>query len=248
MGTSNIDGQNKYVPLETILLFDIEDIIMTYKQKSFQYLVIKQYKQCEDCLTKFCFELFELSDEEQVFVARIFFTSLITDLMKVQAHKNQLQPKGLAHVFKVVSTIDTLKNITEYILYIPELLDSIAKHMIGSHLLIEGNIHVEKILSLIDRHLASRKLSVQWIAKQMKLSTTHISNIFKQYMEQTISQYITERKINEIAYQIKRSTKPIQEIQEKYGFVNQSHFIQRFKQLKGITPLQYRRQYFEQIM
>lgn len=240
-----IDGKNQQVALETILLHDIENIITKYKKKSFRLIVIKQYSECEKCLSDFCFELFDLSDEEQVFVARIFFTSFMTDLMKVQTHKNQLHPKSLAYVFKIVSMIDSLENITEYILFIPRFLQVIRKHMIGQHLLIEGNIHVEKILQLIDEHLKNRELSVQWLAKQMKLSTTHISNIFKQFMDRTIAEYISMRRIDEIAYHLRRTSKPIKQIKEIYGFVNESHFIRRFKQFKGMTPLQYRKKYFK---
>src|SRR5690625_5258976 len=165
--------------------------------------------------------------------------------MKKQGRRDQLQPKMLSHVFKVVATIDTFQNISEYLLYIPQFLETIAKEMIGNHLIIENNPHIEKILRLIDLHI-SDTLTVQWLAEQIDLSTTHITNLFKQHLDQTIPEYIMLRKVNEIAYELITSTDSVTKIYKKYGFVNQSHFTQRFKQIKGLTPLQYRKTYFKQ--
>src|SRR5690625_1343921 len=166
--------------------------------------------------------------------------------MKKQGRRDQLQPKMLLHVFKVVATIDTFQNISEYLLYIPQFLETIAQEMIGNHLIIENNPHIEKVLRLIDLHISDKSLTVKWLAEQIDLSTTHITNLFKQHLDQTISKYIMLRKINEIAYELITSTHPVVQIYEKYGFVNQSHFTQRIKQIKGMTPLQYRKTYFMQ--
>ncbi|HLS06356.1 MAG TPA: AraC family transcriptional regulator [Bacillota bacterium] len=232
------------VHLETILLANIKNLIMTYERKIFKDMLRKNYQKCEQHLTQFCFELLELDEFEQVFIARIFFTSLVTDLMKKQVHKEQLQPKVLSHVFHAVATIDSLQNISEYLLYIPEFIENITQKIIGSHLLTESNEHVETILQLIGDHLTDPALSVQWLADQVNLSTTHVTNLFKQYMEQTVSEYIVNCRINEIAYELITTAKPMTEIYQTYGFVNQSHFIQRFKRAKGMTPLQYRKRFF----
>lgn len=233
--------------LETILLTNLKKTFTIYEQKLFKDLSSRRLKDCEEHLTEFCFNLLDLEDAEQVLVARVFFTSVVTNLMKQQAQKDQLHPKILLHVFKLISTIDSLHNISEYLLYIPYFIKYVGENIIGNHPLLESNSHVEKILRLVDEHLRSDQLSVQWIARQINLSTTHLTNLFREHMNQTIGDYITEKKMNEIAYELITTAKPLKSIYEKYGFINKSHFIQRFKKIKGSTPLQYRKKFYGHI-
>ena len=232
------------IRLETILLYNIEELITEYEPKIFQSLVKKEYDKCGDYLSDFCFELLELTDEEQVFITRTFFTSLITDIIRVQTRKNQLHPKMLSYAYETIATIEKYENITEYLLYIPTFIERISTYIIGEQLIIEGNIHVEKTLQLINNHLASDVLTVRWIADQLDISTTHLSNVFKLQMGENINKYIMKRKIDEIAFEIQHSNDSIKNIRKKYGFVNQSHFIQQFKKFKGTTPLQYKQQLY----
>src|SRR5690625_1171481 len=104
--------------LDTILLVDLKSKFIKYEQKLFQQLLRKNFSMCERYLTNFCFELFDLNEQEQVYVARIFFSSLVTGIMKKQALKNKLHPKTLAHTFHVIDTIESLENISAYLLYI----------------------------------------------------------------------------------------------------------------------------------
>ena len=231
--------------LDTILLADLKNKFIKYEQKLFQGLNLKDFKICEHHLTNFCFDLLDLDENDQVYIARIFFSSIVTSIMKKHALKSQLHPKVLSHVFQVINIIDSLENISEYLLYIPKFIESIKLNIIGSNTLIDSNNHVELILNLINNHLEDANLSVEWLSQQVKLSTTHINNLFKDHLEQTVGDYITECRINEIAYELMTTSKPMEDIYRKYGFVNQSHFIQRFKRVKGMTPLQYRKQFFK---
>lgn len=241
----NLKSEESSLELDTILLADLKNKFTKYEQKLFQALNLKDFKNCEHHLTNFCFDLLELNENEQIYIARIFFSSIVTSIMKKHALKSQLHPKVLSHVFQVVNIIDSLENISEYLLYIPSFVESIKLDIIGNNTLIDSNNHVELILNIINNHLEDENLSVEWLSRKVKLSTTHINNLFKDHLEQTVGDYMTERRINEIAYELMTTSKPMAEIYKKYGFVNQSHFIRRFKQIKGMTPLQYRKQFFK---
>src|SRR5690625_1530144 len=146
---NSVENIKPTIHLETILLFNVDQIMKIYEQKMFQSISQKNKQLSEDHLTNFCMKLLDLTDEEQVFIARIFFTSLVTDVMKMHARKNQLHPKQLSNMFKLISEIETFENISEFILFIPPFIKFIFKQIIGNHLLIEGNQHVENILRLI---------------------------------------------------------------------------------------------------
>ncbi len=235
------------IQIETILLFNIEQIITKYEQKVYHCLTTKEYEKSEKTLTDFCLELLELTDEEQVFIARTFFISLITDTIKIHTKKNQLHPKILSFSYETISIIEQYENLSEFILFIPTFVKRIANQIIGDQAIAIGNVHVEKALQLINFYLTNNCLTVQWVAKQLDISTTHLSNVFKLQMGETINQYITKRKMNEIAFEIQHSNVSMTKIQTKYGFVNQSHFIQQFKKVKGMTPLQYKQQAYQKL-
>src|SRR5690625_3438235 len=233
MSSNQGEAAVRGIRLETILLFNIEQLITKYEQKVFHSLVKKEYDICGNYLSDFCLELLELTDEEQVLITRTFFISLITDIIRVQTRKNQLHPKMLSYAYETIATLETYENLTEYLLFIPTFIEQISNNLIGDHLIVEGNIHVDNALQLINNYLASDVLTVRWIADQLHISTTHLSNVFKLQMGENINKYIMKRKIDEIAFEIQHSNDSIKNIRKKYGFVNQSHFIQQFKKFKG---------------
>lgn len=227
---------------ETIMLFDIEKVIIKFEKKIYSNIVKRDFVQCEDNLSDFCFELLDLSDKEQLFVARTFFISIITDIIRIQAKKELLHPKVLSYAYKTISKIETWKNITEYLLAIPWFIEQLKTYIIAEHLLYEGNVHVEKALQLISHYLVGNVLNVNWLAEQLGISTTHLCNLFKLQVGTTVSKYIAQRRIEEISYELAHTNNSLQTIREKYGFSNHSYFIQHFKKIKGVTPLQYIRE------
>ncbi|MBO1003348.1 helix-turn-helix transcriptional regulator [Pseudogracilibacillus auburnensis] len=231
-------SEQKIISTETIIHFDLEKSIVDYERNLFSRLTRKEYEKCEEILTDFCFELLELQENKHVFINRIFFISIITDIILVYSRKNLLHPNILAHSYKTISTVERWETISEYILHIPWYIDQL-KWLLSDHFLVEGNIHVEKALQLINHYLIGDRLTVTWLAEQLGISSTHLSNLFKIQIGETISKYITKRKIEEITYELTYTNESLKTIREKYGFTSHSHFIQSFKKVKGVTPLQY---------
>lgn len=232
--------QNKQpISLETIVLYDLEKLLVDYEEELFTCLLRKKYEQCEEILTNFCLELTKLPEKEQLFTARVYFISIITHLIRIQMHKERLHPQVLTNAYKTISTIEEWENISEFLLQIPWFVERLKNDIISDHLLFKGNPHVEKALQLIHDHLKSDYLNVNWLAEQLCISTTHVSNLFKLHMDVTVSDYIAERKINDIIYALIHSNDSVKNIRKKYGFKTHSHFIQFFKKQKGMTPLQY---------
>ncbi|MEI3604096.1 AraC family transcriptional regulator [Pseudogracilibacillus sp. SE30717A] len=233
------------INLEKINQLELEEIITFYDQKFFKHLQRKEYVTCEKYLEDFCYELLELSDEEQTFVARTFFVSIITDIIRVNNRKNLLHPRILSFSYSIIAQIEQWNNLSEFLLSIPWFIDCLKDEIIAHHVLFDGNIYVEKALKLIQCYLSDNKLSVNWIARQLQISTTHLSNLFKLQIGENISSYISKRKLNEIIYEMKYTNQSLEEIRKKYGFMNHSNFIQHFKKHQGMTPLQYRQTYID---
>lgn len=230
------------ISVETILISDLGEVITEYEMEMFYHLVKKEYDKCEVILSNFCFELLDLSDVEQVFIARTFFISIITDIIRVHTRKNQLHPRILSHAYKGISIIEKWGNITEFILAIPDFMKRLTTQIIDEPILIEGNLHVEKALQLINQHIKDKCLTVNWLALQLSISTTHLANVFKCQVGETIKVYIANRKMDEIVFAITHTNSSLHEIREEFGFTSHNYFIQYFKKHKGITPLQFRQQ------
>lgn len=194
----------------------------------------------EEYLTNICFSVLELSDTEQVFVIRTFFISLITDIIHTQNRKKTLQPQVLHEAYQAIHKIETWENISEYILGIPWFIDTLTNKLLTHSPIIEDCPHLERAVEMINSHIKDSRLSVKWIADQIGISTTHLSNLFKLKLGVNISNYIAKKKVDEITYEILHTSKSLKEIRESFGFQSHSHFIQFFKRHKGMTPLKFK--------
>lgn len=229
------------VSLETILQHHIDVILSEYEENVCTHLLKKQFDVSEEVLTDFCYVLLDLSDGEQLFIVRVFFTGLVTTVLHTQIKKHQLHAHALELAYETISQLDSFTHMTEYIFFIPTFIDNIQKQLEQFDKLDYQNKYVNEALRLIQDHIFDRFLTVQWLADQLHISTTYLSSLFRICLGQTVHQYIMERKMNEIAFDIRYSSMTISQIREKYGYHNSSQFIQSFKKCKGITPLQYQR-------
>lgn len=233
-------GDENFVDVENVMVFNLEKIIADYDEKFFNSLRKREYSLCEDVLSDFCFEIIDMSDEEQVFIAKVFFTSIVTEIVRVQNRKQLYHPRLLTNALNIISYIEKWTNLSEYLLSISWFVEQLKEKIIANQLLFEGCTHVENALKLISYNLRGDILTVKWLADQLNISTTHLSNVFKLQMGETVSSYITKRKLDEIIFELTYTSKSLKQIREKYGFINHSHFIQHFKRYKGITPLKYK--------
>lgn len=229
------------VSLETILQHHIDVILSEYEENVSSYLLTKQFDEAEEGLTNFCYVLLDLSDGEQLFIVRVFFTGLVTTVLHTQIKKHLLHPHMLELAYETISQLDSFTHMTEYLFFIPTFIEKMQKQLEQFNKLDYQNKYVDEALRLIQDHICDRFLTVQWLAEQLHISTTYLSSLFRLCLGQTVHQYIMERKMTEIAFDIRYSSMTINEIREKYGYPNSSQFIQSFKKWKGITPLQYQR-------
>lgn len=183
--------------------------------------------------------MLDLSESEQVLIARTFFISLITDVIRIHLRKKSLHPRVLSYAYDTIAHIEKWKNISVFLLSIPWFIGRLKDDIIANQLLIDGSIHIEKAIQLINDNLKSTVLTVRWLANQLQISTTHLTNLFKLQLDETVSAYITKRKMTEITFELTYTNQSLKEIREKYGYLNHSNFIQSFKKHIGMTPLKY---------
>lgn len=96
-----------------------------------------------------------------------------------------------------------------------------------------------EIIYFINTHL-KENLTVHNIAKKFNYSEKHIRNVIKKQLNLTPSQYILNKKLEQIYNLLQSSSLSIENLAEMYNFASTSALIIHFKKRYGTTPHQTR--------
>ena len=96
-------------------------------------------------------------------------------------------------------------------------------------------------MSTILQNSFCEKLTLDQIAKEMKLSKYYMSREFKKSTGKTIFGYITDCRINLAQRLLRYSKMTINEISEHIGFEDHNSFYRAFQQRETMSPSAYRK-------
>lgn len=107
---------------------------------------------------------------------------------------------------------------------------------------VNRNKYVEQAKDYVFKHLHG-ELKVQHISEHIGISRDYLSNLFHKSEGMTLQSYIKREKIRPAEYMLKYQDYSISEIAGYLAYSSQSHFSYNFKEIIGITPMQYRNKY-----
>ena len=84
-------------------------------------------------------------------------------------------------------------------------------------------------------------IKVEDLAQSCHISETHFRRVFTSYMKMSPLEYINTVRINTACELLKKTDEPVADIAHKCGFTTNSTFNRNFKQLMGVTPLEWRK-------
>jgi two-component system response regulator YesN len=149
---------------------------------------------------------------------------------------NILLNKNMEYIHKVL-TIDTQEDICVWISHaLDEFIESVytsqdAKKMQQLKPAVEFmQCNYDQPLTLPD------------IAKAVHLSVSRLAHLFREQMGVTIVDYLTNIRINHAKRMLLTTDNNCTRICYEVGYNNQSYFTRVFKQITGLTPLQFRNQ------
>ena len=90
----------------------------------------------------------------------------------------------------------------------------------------------------------NERITIQTLSEYTGLSVSYLSRVFKQNLGISISDYIREKKIEKAQNLLRYSDASLIDIANYLAFSSQSHFIQVFESLVGVSPKKYRDKYF----
>lgn len=104
-----------------------------------------------------------------------------------------------------------------------------------------GNTYINDIMKYIGDNVDSQ-LSLNSVAEHFKLSTGHLSRLFKEKTGKNFSDFVSEAKFEKAAQLLLLESKlKISDIAGELGYSNVTYFTKLFKSKYGVTPTQYRK-------
>ncbi|MEK5029964.1 helix-turn-helix domain-containing protein [Paenibacillus sp. FSL P2-0089] len=102
---------------------------------------------------------------------------------------------------------------------------------------------MDDILEYVDQQFADYTLSLEHVALKFAISTSYLSRSFKEKTGSNFSQYIWQRRVDEVIRLLENTSAPLKEIIEQVGYLDAPNFIRKFKKETGLTPGQYRKEH-----
>ena len=99
--------------------------------------------------------------------------------------------------------------------------------------------HISACKEYIYSHIKQR-ITIEDLADEIGVSANYLSRLFKKETGISVSSYIREKKIELAKNLLKFSEYSMSEIAYRLSFSSQSHFIQQFRDVVGMTPKKYR--------
>lgn len=100
---------------------------------------------------------------------------------------------------------------------------------------------LDEVLGWLRRH-KTVTVTLEQAAAVAKMSPKSFCRFFKANTGKTLVEYLHELRVGEACRQLLETDLPVSEIALECGFNNLSNFNRRFRELKGLTPREYRRQ------
>ncbi|MFN3848289.1 MAG: AraC family transcriptional regulator [Spirosomataceae bacterium] len=149
-----------------------------------------------------------------------------------QKLKKLLSLQPFARLMLLMDIFGELADSDEYIL----LNDS--KHTYDFNL--KDQTRLKKIYEYV-KHNYQKPIDIQEIASISNLTVPAFCNYFKKVINLTFTDFVNEYRINQ-ACRMLLTDQSITDICYECGFANQSYFSKVFKQIKGKTPMEFRKE------
>ena len=129
--------------------------------------------------------------------------------------------KGL-ELLLLLSTLDTAKNETP------------------THTVSQTQVEFARRISLyLSEHMETR-VTIDMLSRTFHVSGTGIKNCFRAVYGGPLSTYIRTQKLQTAAYMLRHGVLSVLEIAGRVGYDNGSKFAGAFRDIMGVTPLEYR--------
>lgn len=218
-----------------------------YKTKEYNYPVQKEKLLIEALMAGKIQETREIYDDiigETVEYPIVVFNLTISHLVftlnnaiKIIKSNNSIPDLAFTTPLMYTNNIETIGEINRQFY---ELFERIAQSLEDKKSLKYEEL-IAKIEYTIQTDYSNQDISIDSIARALKMSVPHLCRIYKQHTLCTIQQKITEARMNKARELLVGTEVSIVDIAERTGFSNSNYFFKAFKASNGVTPNEYRK-------
>lgn len=145
-----------------------------------------------------------------------------------------LRKKALMDNFKSIYTLDECE------IWMDNLIDLYIQQ-IGIRDKQIDNAYMQHIIDFINQHI-DQQISLNMVADAFQMSSGHLSRVFKKETGQSFTEYTKRIKMEKAAQLlVSHPELKIAVIGDKLGFTTSYYFSKVFKEVYGMTPVQYRK-------
>lgn len=192
---------------------------------------LKNDKALEGYLDQLTLHMQELSYEE----CKLQLTHIIYSIMK--SFKNYKTFQGMKSIHTFLEQFATLGEVKSWLYQ--EMLQIIEQHRKKNASSRRDEVAAEMV-EYVRNHLHNPMLSVDDIAAHISMSVNYARQIFKDNFHCSLSDYITNQRIEHAIKLLTTTEWTVADITEQSGFQTKSTFFSVFKRATGMTPNQYR--------
>lgn len=138
--------------------------------------------------------------------------------------------------YEQISARGSIKHFKEFALEYSNYLSQLRQHAFGG------------VISEIEKEITEHymeNLSLKSLSEKYYINSAYLGQIFKKQFGNSFKDYLNNYRIDRAAEMLIRTDEKIYLVASTVGFNNTDYFISKFVQIKGITPLQYRKQFFD---
>lgn len=103
-------------------------------------------------------------------------------------------------------------------------------------------VRIRRLMDYVERHYRE-PLTVAAVSQALNLSPSTLRRLFERHFRESFSEHLKQYRIGKACEYLVNSDTPVALIAEQVGFQNLSNFNRQFRQVKSMTPRQFRQQF-----
>lgn len=164
---------------------------------------------------------------------------IMNTLLRKAAEKGGVHP---IYLDSVSSTYASKVELLHALNQVPPLMQEMFRdycRLVRKHSIKNYSPPVQRAVTCIDTDLTGN-LSLSSISQSLNISSSYLSTLFKKETGQTLTDYITHRRISHAKHLLETTRLQVQTIAQHCGIVDVQYFSKVFKRITGMTPKAYR--------
>lgn len=164
---------------------------------------------------------------------------IMNTLLRKAAEKGGVHPVYLDSASSTFAAkIEQIGNLDQVLPLMQEMFRAYCR-LVRKHATQHYSPPVQKAITYIDTDLTG-SLSLSTISRALNISSSYLSTLFKKETGQTLTDYISHRRVNYAKHLLETTRLQVQTVAQHCGIVDVQYFSKVFKRITGMTPKEYR--------